>query len=267
MGLSLEQQQLAQKLYEAWVHNKPLHRDTYIGVVNDFKTAYDVQDAVMAKKSEATAGYKVSLTSPETQAMFHTDAPLYGAQVASRFVTSPYTLDLTKYNEPLVEVELQFTAKADLTPEMSLTDLLANTTVAPTLEVPDARFKNWFPKLDKFLVLSDSAVGGAVVSARPRDGKQMTVDDLATVEATLYHNGDKVASGFGSEVLGNPLESLQWLVTKLASQGKLFKAGTRATTGTFLLPPTLRIGEWRATFTGGFSDVVLNVVTEVSANV
>lgn len=52
MGLSLEQQQLAQKLYEAWVHNKPLHRDTYIGVVNDFKTAYDVKTLLWQKKAK-----------------------------------------------------------------------------------------------------------------------------------------------------------------------------------------------------------------------
>lgn len=262
MTLTLEQQALAQKLFEAFKTNAPLDRDEYVGVVNDFDTAYAVQEAVMALKKEPTAGYKVSLTSPETQAMFSSDSPLYGAQVAQRFVQAPYVLNLADYNEPLVEVEFQFTAKVDLTPKMTKEELLQNTTVAPALEVPDARFKNWFPKLDKYLVLSDTAVGGAVVSGKARDGATLTVDELAEVSATLTHDGNKKGYGKGSEVLGNPVESLKWLVAKLAAQGKTFPAGTHASTGTFLLPPNLTVGEWRVDFTGGFGEVVLKVEGE-----
>lgn len=259
MTLTVEQKKLAERLGNAFNQNQPLERDKYVGVVNDFDTAYEVQEVVMSHKTEKTAGYKVSLTSPETQAMFNSDSPLYGAQVASRFLKSPCTLDLSDYNEPLVEVELQFTAKKDLTPDMDLEELLNNTTVAPALEVPDARFKDWFPRLDKYLVLCDSAVGGAVVSGESRNGDELNVQDLAEVKATLTHNGQKIGEGFGSEVLGNPLMSLQWLVGKLASQGHPFTAGTHASTGTFLLPPKLVAGEWRVSFTNGFSDVVLNV--------
>ncbi|CAM3136972.1 2-keto-4-pentenoate hydratase [Leuconostoc rapi] len=259
MTLTLEQQKLAKHLFEAFKDNVPLDQNDYVNVVHDFDTAYEVQDAVMALKNEPTAGYKVSLTSPETQHMFASDSPLYGAQVANRFVKSPYVLDLASYNEPLVEVELLFTAKVDLTPDMSKETLLKNTTVAPALEVPDARFKSWFPKLDKYLVLSDTAVGGAVVSGKSLDGSTLTVGELADVSATLTHNGKQVGQGKGSEVLGNPVASLEWLVTKLADQGKTFVAGTQASTGTFLLPPRLSSGEWRVDFTGEFGTVVLQV--------
>ncbi|MGY3742527.1 2-keto-4-pentenoate hydratase [Leuconostoc inhae] len=259
MTLTLEQQKLAKHLFEAFKDNVPLDQNDYVNVVHDFDTAYEVQDAVMALKNEPTAGYKVSLTSPETQHMFASDAPLYGAQVANRFVKSPYVLDLASYNEPLVEVELLFTAKVDLTPDMSKETLLKNTTVAPALEVPDARFKSWFPKLDKYLVLSDTAVGGAVVSGTPRDGDTLTVDELANVSATLTYDGKQAGQGEGSEVLGNPVASLEWLVAKLAEQDKPFLAGTQASTGTFLLPPRLSAGEWRVDFTGEFGTVVLRV--------
>ena len=259
MTLTAEQTTLAQALFDAYQENKPLDRDTFVGTVTDFETAYQVQDTVMAHKGQAVAGYKVSLTSPETQAMFQSDSPLYGAQVADKFVNSPATLALSDYNEPLVEVELVFTAKTALTPDMSVETLLGNTTVAPALEVPDARFKSWFPQLDKYLVLSDCAVGGAVVVGEAKDGDTLTVSALAEVQATLTYDDEKVAVGQGSEVLGNPLLSLQWLVSKLAEQGKTFPAGTKASTGTFLLPPTLNAGQWRAAFTGGFGDVVLNV--------
>lgn len=73
------------------------------------------------------------------------------------------TSDLNDLMEPLVEVELAFRATTDLTSNDSLEDLLNKTTVAGALEVPDSRFKDWFPSLGKYNVMSDCAVGGLVV--------------------------------------------------------------------------------------------------------
>lgn len=252
-------QELTTKLFQAFDTNTPLDRDEYVGVVDNFENAYKVQDAVLTQKNAPVAGYKVSLTSQETQDLFNSDSPLYGAQLANRFVQSGFNLDLTAYNEPLVEVELMFTAKKDLTPSMSEVELLQNTTVAPTLELPDARFKNWFPKLDKYLVLCDAAVGGAVVYGNQRDGADLDLATLARVSAVLSHNDQEVANGVGSEVLGNPVTSLKWLVEKLFSQDKDFPAGTHASTGTFLLPLSLTAGTWKAQFTEGFGSVSVHV--------
>ena len=73
-------------------------------------------------KGKPTAGYKVSLTSKETQDMFDADSPLYGQQVAERFLQSPADVDLQMLNEPLLEVELTFRAKEDLQPSDTLED-------------------------------------------------------------------------------------------------------------------------------------------------
>ncbi|KAI3473625.1 hypothetical protein Pfo_031453 [Paulownia fortunei] len=155
----------------------------FVGVVNSFEEAYQVQDAVLKQKGEPVAGYKVSLTSPETQAMFDSDSRFIGGQLANKFLPSNTKFHLSDYNEPLVEVEMLFTAKEDLTPDMTPEELLQHTTVAPALELPDARFGNWFPKLDKYLVLSDTAVGAAVVYGTARDGAGLTLKTLADVKA------------------------------------------------------------------------------------
>ena len=252
-------QELANHLYQAFATNTPLDRDAFVGVVNSFEEAYQVQDAVLKQKGEPVAGYKVSLTSPETQAMFDSDSPLYGGQLANKFLPSNTKFHLSDYNEPLVEVEMLFTAKEDLTPDMTPEELLQHTTVAPALELPDARFANWFPKLDKYLVLSDTAVGGAVVYGTARDGADLTLKTLTDVKAVLTHDGEEVANGQGSEVLGNPVFSLKWLVGKLFSQGKKFPAGTHASTGTFLLPPSLTAGTWSAQFSDDFGTVAVDV--------
>ncbi|KRN03998.1 2-oxo-hepta-3-ene-1, 7-dioate hydratase [Holzapfeliella floricola DSM 23037 = JCM 16512] len=118
----------------------------------------------MALKNESLGGYKVSLTSQETQKMFDSDEPLYGAQVASHFVKSGKRLRMKQdLMAPLAEVELVFRVKSDLSSSDSLAELAAKTTVAPGVEVPDSRFAEWFPSLSKYLVMSDSAIGGYVV--------------------------------------------------------------------------------------------------------
>lgn len=259
--LTARQTEFANALYEAYAKNQPLNEADWAGVVTDDDTAYAVQDLVMKQKSQPVAGYKVSLTSKKTQDMFDADSPLYGQQVADKLLQAPATVDLTTLNEPLVEVELAFRAKEDLSADDSLEDLLKKVTVAGALEVPDARFSNWFPDLKKENVMSDCAVGGLVVYGQEHDASEVfsDVDAAATVEATLLKDGEELDHGTSAEVLGNPLKSLQWLVGKLESQGKHFTKGQLVSSGTFVLPPKLTAGQWTVNFNKGLGSVEVTV--------
>ena len=258
--LNARQNEFAEALYQAYANNKALKESDWQAVVNDDETAYAVQDKVMALKGQPVAGYKVSLTSKQTQDMFDADSPLYGQQVADRFLTSPADVKLADLNEPLVEVELAFRAKEDLHTNDSLEELLHKVTVAGALEVTDARIVEWFTSLGKYNVMSDCAVGGLVVYGQEREADEVfkNVAATATVKATLYKDGEKLAEGTSAEVLGNPLESLKWLVAKLEAQGKGFKQGQMVSSGTFVLPPHLEAGKWEVKFDSGLGDVVVN---------
>ena len=124
--LNARQEEFAKALFEAYDTNTPLKEEEWKDVVTDDETAYAVQDGVVKIKGKPTAGYKVSLTSKETQDMFDADSPLYGQQVAERFLQSPADVDLQMLNEPLLEVELTFRAKEDLQPSDTLIDLSIN---------------------------------------------------------------------------------------------------------------------------------------------
>lgn len=258
--LNAKQEEFAKALFKAYDTNTPLKEEEWTGVVTDDDTAYAVQDEVVRLKGKPTAGYKVSLTSKQTQDMFDADSPLYGQQVAERFLPSPADVSLDQLNEPLLEVELAFRAKEDLHPDDSLDDLLHKVTVAGALELPDARFVNWFPDLGKYNVMADCAVGGLVVYGEERDADQAfaNVNEAATVHAVLYQDDKELTAGDSSEVLGNPLKSLQWLVQKLAEQGKTFTKGQMVSSGTFVLPPHLVAGKWEVKFDHGFGNVVVN---------
>jgi ABC-type lipopolysaccharide export system ATPase subunit len=87
----------------------------------------------------------------------------------------------------------------------------------------------------------------------------MKAADLSQVKAELTLDNQPLVAGDSSEVLGNPLNSLQWLVKKLESQGQKLKKGQRVSSGTFVLPPHLTKGHYLCHFSGDFGDVSLDV--------
>lgn len=255
---SATETKVANALHQALTTQKPLKASDWEASVPDFDTAYRVQHAFTELKKEPVAGYKVSLTSEETQKMFDSDSPFYGAETKSAWLSSPAQLPLSDLMDPLLEVEMVFTAKEALLPSDTLEQLLAKVGVAAGVELPDSRFSDWFPALSKYLVVADDAVGGRVVYGADTTEK-VTVADLATVDCTLTLDGKELGTGKSSEVLGNPLNSLKWLVGKLAEQGVAYPAGTKVSSGTFLLPPHLQKGHYVAHFSKYFADVEVEV--------
>ncbi|MFT8469329.1 2-keto-4-pentenoate hydratase [Oenococcus sp.] len=260
-GLSVNETQMVDALFQAYQSHEALKESDFKGLVTDDQSAYRVQRQLTELKNEKVGGYKVSLTSKQTQNMFDADSPLYGAQVASHFLKSPANLKQQQLMAPLAEVEMLFTAKEDLSSQDSLEDLMHKTQVAAAVEVPDSRFADWFPSLSKHMVMADAAVGGYVVYGQETDTDQLfnRVDDLAHVKCQLFFNNKKVKDGASSEVLGNPLNSLHWLTSKLAEQGMQLKTGQRVSSGTFLLPESLKAGHWQATFDQGLGEVSVTV--------
>ncbi|RYL93244.1 2-keto-4-pentenoate hydratase [Sporolactobacillus sp. THM19-2] len=250
-------EELAQDLYEAYQTGRALRWEDYRQSGLDPESAYDVQHAFNSQKGEAVKGYKISLTSKQTQDMFHSDSPLYGQIVASAVLKDGAELSLSELNEPLLELELEFTAEEDLSVDDDEETLLKKTSIAPGIEVPDSRFGDWFPKLPLELVISDSAVCGRVVVG-PK-APELTVDQLSDIHTSATFNGQAFMTGVSSEVLGNPVKALKWLVTRLAREGKKVTKGTTVSTGTFCLPEKLKKGDYVATFDHGVGTVTLHV--------
>lgn len=252
--------ELAKELFQAWQTLEPLKAADFTYAATDDEAAYRIQEEFALLKNETAGGYKVSLTSKQTQQMFNSEEPLYGREMKSQFLTSPAAFPLSEMMSPLCEVELVFKAKEDLLPGDSLKGLLNKVTVAAGIEIPDSRFRDWFPVLSKYFVISDSAVAGRVIYAKELDAaKHFTVESMAHIACELKHNGETIANGKSSEVLGNPLNSLKWLVGKLAAQGKTLSAGQRVSSGTFVLPPALKKGTYIASYTNGLGDCKLTV--------
>ncbi|MCO7124736.1 hypothetical protein NIE88_02965 [Sporolactobacillus shoreicorticis] len=89
------------------------------------------------------------------------------------------------------------------------------------------------------LVISDSAVCSRIVIVVGKAAPRPSIEALSDMKSTVTLNGKSLTSGISSEVLGNPLHSLKWLVQRLAQEGKKVTKSTTVSTGTFCLPKKL----------------------------
>lgn len=254
----LNDQRLADTLFQAYLHKKQLAKDQIPAFLEKEK-AYGIQHALTAKKAEDAheelKGYKISLTSKETQELFSSKTPLYGALTTSAL--SDGTIELAAMGSPLIEIELIFIAKEEISAEDDIEALLQKTLVAPGIEVPDSRFEDWFPHLSLGQVIADSAVAGKIVKGQPKDG--LRFDELDDIQGSLTLNGQEIASDTSKAVLGHPAYAVKWLAEELAKHGLAIEKGMVVSSGTFIMPKKLEKGRYTASYEG-IGEVSLNVI-------
>ena len=249
---------LEETLLSAYKNNQPLSKETFPEELEK-SAAYQIQQEVTTRRitinNEELIGYKISLTSKETQSLFNSNTPLYGALTTSNL--SDGKIVLKDMFSPLIEIEVMFLVKEDLSTKDSLDDILAKTSVAPGLEIPDSRFTDWFPKLTLGQIIVDSAVAGKVIIGTPIEG--LTFEKLNDVLGTLKFNGKVVEKGSSSQVLEHPVNAVKWLIDELATTGHTIKKGMVISSGTFILPKVLEKGRYEASYEG-IGEVSLDVM-------
>ncbi|ASN06020.1 2-keto-4-pentenoate hydratase [Virgibacillus necropolis] len=258
MQSNTKQMNLIETLYNASDLKQPISKAIIPENISK-SDAYNIQHQITEKKAtlkdDKLLGYKISLTSEETQALFHSTTPLYGALTQTSL--SDGTIKLNNMQSPLIEIELMFIADEDLSTEDDFQSILQKTSIAPGLEIPDSRFTDWFPNLSFGQIIADSAVAGNVVVGAPVQG--LTVEQLGNINAELQLDGEIIAKGSSSEVLGNPVHAINWLIDELAKNGHSIKKGMIISSGTFILPKVLQKGIYQVRFED-VGEVSLHVV-------
>lgn len=259
MALTEQQESLVQALLTAYDEGTALTIADAEPLVNQLEAAYEIQRRISTQKKSPISAYKISLTSDRTQKLFDSTETLYGVETEEQLLVSPAQVKLSHYLEPLVEIELVFTVKETLHVSDDLETLLTKLTVAPGIELPDSRFHEWFPTLNKYLVVSDGAVGGSIVFGKEQNASNFTVEDFTKINGTLFFNDQEIASGLSSEVLSNPLLSVQWLIKKLAETDQVIPIGTKISSGTFVFPVPLKPGIFKASYSHDIGSVTVTV--------
>lgn len=243
--------EVTSELMQAYRAKRPVefirHRYTL-----DEEAAYAVQEEFVKQRCElenaAVAGYKISMTSDDTQAIAQTDEPAYGTLLTTDILASGESFSFDALFSPLVETEIIFILTDDLTLGASEDEILQKSAIAAGIEIPDSRYVDWFPNFSLADLLSDNAATGKVVVSKPMTPPEKNA--LETIDMTLFHDYEPISEGVSSEVLGNPVSAVAWLSRKLAKSQKTLKKGMHISSGTFIPPVRAEKGTYRASFSG-----------------
>jgi 2-keto-4-pentenoate hydratase len=190
--------------------------------------AYQVLFGIMARREaegEKQIGWKVGLTAEAIQRQFKVHEPVFGCILESR--PSGHVFAPSDLIVPGFENELCLRLGKDLSGAITrdqARDAIAS--VHPSLEIIETRGDL---TAQLALALADNAQQKTVILG---DAVQLPAD-LETIEARVTINGTLAATGLGSAVLGNPLNSVVWLAAKLAEFGRGLKAGEIIMSGSF----------------------------------
>ncbi|MDP9460699.1 MAG: 2-keto-4-pentenoate hydratase [Actinomycetota bacterium] len=225
------------------------------------RAPYEVQHAAVTRRARRLGsepvGYKVALTSPGAQAALGASEPASGRLLAADVVPTGSTVELDGLFSPVLEGELVFRVREDLPMGASAEQVAQRCDVAAGLECPDSRYADRFggdyPRLALSDVIADNCLTGLVVVGET--WLPAADVDLPGVTARLLADGEEVASGTGTEVLGHPLRSMAWLSARLAIAGELLPAGTHVSAGTLTPPVVVRPGTARCVFSARLGDV------------
>jgi 2-keto-4-pentenoate hydratase len=208
--------------------------------------AYRIQLAIIERRmgaGERHIGWKVGLTAKAIQEQFGFYEPVFGCILET--LPSGHVFGANELIHPGFETELCIRLARGLEGEVSITDVRdAIEFIHPSFEIIETR-GDLVKQIS--LALADNAQQRSVIVGAPvRCTSGIALDE---VEARVRINGREVASGFGSAVLGNPLNSVAWLAGKLGQYGKALRAGDIVMTGSFvrqfpLLPGDVAVADF-----------------------
>lgn len=199
--------------------------------------AYLVQKVVVNRLKDMyksnVCGFKAAFTDPVSQKNFSMTEPAYGVLLNHMVLEekgSPLNITVTKKAiRPMLEVEIGFVIKKNIDrPIKDLKELKSYIKSAfIAVEIPDIRFD--LKGLKGSDLIADDAGTFLTIKGKEFDPFKL---DLSNVQAKLYKDGKVVSLGSGKNVLGNPLNSLLWVVNKAVSLGEKVKEGDIIITGT-----------------------------------
>lgn len=193
--------------------------------------AYRIQLAIIERRigaGERHIGWKVGLTAKAIQEQFGFYEPVFGCILET--LPSGHVFGANELIHPGFETELCIRLARGLDGEVAIAKVRdAVEVIHPSFEIIETR-GDLVKQIS--LALADNAQQRSVIVGAPvRLISQMALEQ---VEARVQINGREVASGFGTAVLGNPLNSVAWLAGKLGQYGKGLRAGDIVMTGSFV---------------------------------
>ena len=205
--------------------------------------AYAIQTAILAAKQadgRQVIGWKIGLTSKAMQAALNIDIPDSGILFDDMLFENDATVPAGRFIQPRIEAEIAFVMKAPIAGQnVSREDVLdATDYVAPAIEILDTRIQRRDPTTGKARnvldTISDNAANAGIVLGMKRH--PIDAIDLRWVGVIVSRNGEVEETGLGAGVLNDPVESVLWLVQRMAGYDQRVEKGQVILSGSFIRP-------------------------------
>lgn len=221
-----EREQAAELLWAAERERAPIDPLVARWPGLDVVDAYEIQLINIARRRACgtdVVGHKVGLSSRAMQEMMGVDEPDYGHLLSDMVLFENRPIDTSRYCYPRIEVEVGYVLSETLPGEdCTEQDVLAATeALVPSIELIDSRIVDWRISLVDTIADNASSAGVALGTGRAKPDEL----DPADIDAVLQRNGERVAAGNTSAVLGDPTTAVAWLARKVAGFGTRLEAG------------------------------------------
>ena len=202
------------------------------GIDEAYRIRHEFEAIERARGRGAVAGYKIGLTTPIMQKLCGVDEPCYGAIFASEVHHRRAELTTAKYCRLGIETEIAVRHGEDLPQGGDREQVAAavESCMAAIELLEDLRHD--YKRLSAAAMVAGNVWNAGVVLGAPvAEWRRL---DLSQATARLTINGREIGSGKGGDVMGNPLNALAWLATKLAAAGTPLKRGMVVMTGSMV---------------------------------
>ena len=109
------------------------------------------------------------------------------------------------------------------------------------IEIPDSRILNFNKAGENLLIADNPCAGEYVIGENPIN--EFEHIDFKNFKVDCYKNYQFEDSGYGSNVLGSPINALKWLVNELGLYKVKLLKGQIVLTGTCVKPFTVAPGD------------------------
>src|SRR5699024_2127529 len=151
------------------------------------------------------AGYKISMTSSDTQAIANTHEPAYGRILDYNIQTNTNEVKIDYLVEPVLQPELVFQLNEDLSSDVSYTEIIQKTSIHLGAEIPDSRYKDWFPNCKLTDLIYDNAFVGKLVYSE--ESFQATDVAFEHIKHRVFYHDELIEERPSENVLGKLLTS------------------------------------------------------------
>ena len=203
--------------------------------IND---AYKIQEQLkfiyLSIKDNEILGKKVGCTNKNAQKQINIHEPFYGNLFTKFSNLSGCTLLSKKFYKPYLEPECSFRINEDiniLKAPFKLEQInKISISVIPSIEIVDFRFKGVLKEIGINNLISCN--GASEFWIRGKKEFNLNEINLFNQKVEVFINNKLIEKGNTSNVLKNPINSLLWLVNKLAGQNEPLLKDQLITTGT-----------------------------------